>query len=394
MELSMTEKGQIPPEEYPRRLDRLRSLMGEKKMDGVLLGTGTNLAYFSGYPSPARNVARPFFLLLPLEGDPVFFSHSGHKAEALRFSWIDDVRDYSELSHVPLALILGAVRERGLENKALGMELGFEQSLDISYLEFCRLQEALGDTRLVDASDILWRLRMTKSENEINCLRKACQIVGEGYEVAFSQAREGMPERSVYKTMKTHLEETSTGDLFLAITSGKGNYDLVTKPPEDRAIQKGDMVWMDAGCTVSGYWSDFSRAGVVGKPSLEQSHAQEIVHGITWEAVRQVRPGAKASELARFCYDRLSRIGFPITSSIGALASRIGHGVGLNITEPPHIGLHDDTVLTPGMVITLEPGVATEYGTFHIEENIVVTPDGYEVISNCLRDLFPIASYS
>lgn len=390
----MTAEVQIPPEEYPQRLDRLRSLMGAKKMDGVLLGTGANLAYFSGYPSPARSVARPFFLLLPLEGEPVFFSHSGHKAEAVRFSWIKDVRDYSELSHVPVALILETVREGGLWGKTVGMELGFEQSLDISYLEFCRLQEALGDTRLVDASDIFWRLRMIKSKNEIACLRKACRIVSEGYAAAFSRAREGMPERTIYKAMKTYLEEASIGDLFLVITSGKGNYDLVTKPPEDRPVQKGDMVWMDAGCTISGYWSDFSRAGTVGEPSPLQTEAQRVIHGITWEAVSQVRPGVKASDLARFCYDRLERVGFPITSSIGALASRIGHGVGLNLTEPPHIGLHDDTMLESGMVITLEPGVATEYGTFHIEENIVVTPNGCEVLSNCPRDLFSIASGS
>jgi Xaa-Pro aminopeptidase len=390
----MIEQKRIPPAEYPQRFERLRSLMRERRFDGLLLGTGSNLAYFSGYPSPARSIPRPFFLLLPLEGDPVFFSHSGHKAEAMRFSWIGDVRDYSELSHVPLALVLEAVHERRLEGKALGMELGFEQSLDISYLELTRLKEGLGETRLVDASDILWRLRMIKSKNEIDCLRQACQIVSDGYVMAFSRAHEGMPERAVYKTMKTHLEEASMGDLFLAITSGKGNYDLVTKPPEDRPIQNGDMVWMDAGCTISGYWSDFSRAGVVGKPSPEQSRAQELVHGITWEAVRQVRPGVRASQLARFCYDRLSRVGFPITSSIGALASRIGHGVGLNITEPPHIGLHDDTALAPGMVITLEPGVATEYGTFHVEENVVVTQEGYDVISNCSRDLFLIPSSS
>ena len=131
---------------------------------------------------------------------------------------------------------------------------------------------------------------------------------------------------------------------------------------------------------MNGYWSDFSRAGVVGRPSAEQARAQQAVHQITREAVERVRPGIPASSLAQFCYQRLDEIGFPITSSIGRLASRIGHGVGLNLTEPPHIGLHDDTLLEPGMVITLEPGVATSYGTFHVEENIVVTPEGGEVL--------------
>jgi Xaa-Pro aminopeptidase len=104
-----------------------------------------------------------------------------------------------------------------------------------------------------------------------------------------------------------------------------------------------------------------------------------------------VRPGVRASEIARFCYGRLEELDFPITSSIARLAVRIGHGVGLNLTEPPHIGVHDDTSLEPGMVITLEPGVATEWGTFHIEENVVVTEDGPEVLSDSPRDLWRIA---
>ena len=118
--------------------------MRDAGMQAVLLGTGNNLAYFSGYPSPARSVARPFFVLLPLAGDPVFFSHSGHRAEAVRFSWIGDVREYTELSRVPAELICDAIRERGLFGKTIGMELGFEQAMDISWLEFRRFQDDAG----------------------------------------------------------------------------------------------------------------------------------------------------------------------------------------------------------------------------------------------------------
>jgi Xaa-Pro aminopeptidase len=382
----------ISKEEYLLRLERLRALMHNNKLHAVLLGTGMNLRYFSGYPSPSKSVARPFFLLLPLRGDPVLFSHSGHQAEAVRFSWIQDVRDYTELSRVPVALIVEALRERGLLNQRVGMELGFEQSLDISYLEHFRLREALKDAHLEDASELLWKLRQVKSESEISCLRHACQIVSDAYRATFDSVREGMPERQVHRTMQGHLDRPETGEVFLVITSGQGNYDLVTKPPEDRCIRKGDLVWMDAGCTVDGYWSDFSRAGVVGEPSAQQVDAQKRVHEITWEAIQRVRPGITASSIARFCYQKLASLNFSITSSIGVLASRIGHGVGLNITEPPHIGLHDDTTLEPGMAITLEPGVATTYGTFHVEENLVVTQEGCDVLSKSPRELQRIAT--
>ncbi len=382
----------IPEVEYQQRLERLRGQMRDKGLDALLLGTGPNLAYFSGYPSPAMSVPRPFFVLLPSATDPVFFTHCGHRFEAVRFSWVRDVRDYTELSRVPAALICDALRERGLLGKTIGMELGFEQSLDISWVEFQRLRDALGETWLVDASEILWRMRMIKSPNEIACLRRACEITTDAYQTSFSSAREGMLESQVYRSMRRRLEEAGEGQIFLVITSGEGNYDLVTKPPEDRPLREGDLVWMDAGCNVSGYWSDFSRAGVVGEPSAEQKHAQEVIHGITMEAVRMVRPGIRASSLARFCYAKLDQLDFPVTSTIGRLACRIGHGVGLNLTEPPHIGEHDDTLLEPGMALTLEPGVATRFGTFHIEENLVVTQEGCEILSDCPRTLWQIGS--
>jgi Xaa-Pro aminopeptidase len=367
--------------------------MCAKGLQAVVLGTGANLKYFSGYPSPTRSGSRPFFLLLPLDGDPIFIVHCGRKAEALRFSWIKDVRDYTQLSQVPVKLIRGALGERGALRGKLGMELGFEQSLDVPYLEFRRLQEDLHETGIVDAGDLLWRLRMIKSEAEIACLRRACAVLSDAYVQVFTGAREGTTEREIANHLRAHFEIEGAGDSWILITSGRGNYDLATKLPEARPIQRGDMVWIDAGCAVDGYWSDFSRAAVVGKPSAEQLHAQETIHQITWDAIQNVRPGVQASELARICNARLAGLGFPITSSISGLASRVGHGVGLDVTEPPHITDYDQTILEPGMVITIEPGVATEYGMFHIEENVLVTPDGCEVLSTAQRSLWRIDTH-
>jgi Xaa-Pro aminopeptidase len=386
----MLDLPKIPPYEYAARCERLKSLMDAKGLKAVLLGTGTNLKYFSGYPSPSRSGSRPFFLLLPLEGEPVFVVHSGRMAEAHRFSWIAEVREYSGLSRVPVELIRDALGDRGALGGKLGMELGFEQAFDVPYLEFRRLEEGLPRTRLVDASDILWRLREIKSEPEIACLRRACWILSVAYAKAFTAAREGATELEIAAHLRAHFQSEGALEHWILITSGRGNYDLATKLPEARRISRGDMVWVDAGCAVCGYWSDFSRAAVVGEPSAEQLNAQAAVHHITWEAVQKVQPGVEVAELARFCNARLERLNFNITSSISGLAARVGHGVGLDTTEPPHVAEYDHTRLEPGMVITIEPGVATEYGTFHIEENVAVTGEGREVLSTAERDLWRI----
>lgn len=380
--------------EYSQRLERLRALMREHGMQAVLLGTGSNLAYFTGYPSPPRSVPRPFFALLPLAGDPIFFTHTGHAAEAQRFSWISDIRVYQELAHVPVDLIKDALAAKDLLNASIGMELGAEQAFDYSYLEFLRLRAALPGVNTSDAAPLLWALRMVKSAWEVSCIRKACDTTAKAYDAAFGSARGGMPERDVYLSMKDYLVQHSDGTVFLAITSGSGNYDLVTKPPENRQLLPGDFVWMDAGCTVSGYWSDYSRAGTVGTPTDEQSHAQDAIHRITTDAIALVRPGMRASSVWEFCLRQLDALGFPITSSITQLAARVGHGMGLDMTEPPHLGPHDTTVLQAGMVITIEPGVATSYGTFHVEENVLITEDGAEVLSHAPRNLRQIPSHS
>jgi Xaa-Pro aminopeptidase len=77
----------------------------------------------------------------------------------------------------------------------------------------------------------------------------------------------------------------------------------------------------------------------------------------------------------------------PVTSKISTLAGRVGHGLGFDVTEPPHVSEEDSTVLEPGMTITMEPGVATEYGIFHVEENVIVTESDPEVISVSPREL-------
>lgn len=365
-------------------MEKLRFGMREHKLDAILIGTGMNLQYFSGFPSRQRYVTRPFFLLIPAKHEPILLSHTGLADECRRLSVIEDVRAYGGLSHAPVEVLGDLLTEIGAHAGRIGMELGFEQTLDISLVEFNRLRSSLPAAELTDAADLLWSLRTVKSETEIACVRKACEIVAESYSFTFASTRAGMSEREIYQTMLSGL---SDGETFLAITSGPGNYDLVSKPPDDRIVQEGDMVWMDAGCRVSGYWSDYSRAGVAGEPSDLQKLAQERVHKITTTAVQQIRPGVRCSEIARFCLDRLAELPFAITSSIAARADRIGHGIGLNTQEPPHLGLHDDTPLQVGMIVSVEPGVATEYGTFHVEENVVVREDGCELLSTSPRNL-------
>jgi Xaa-Pro dipeptidase len=261
------------------------------------------------------------------------------------------------------------------------MELGFEQRLGLPPAELDRLRADLAPTVITDAAMLLWQLRMIKAAWDLDAMRRACAITAQAYARTFAQTRSGEPERDVMLRMTHEMMRGGGGSAWVAITSGRGNYDVVLGHGTDRILRGGDMVWMDSGCTVASLWSDYGRAGVIGGPSLEQTEAQRLVREVVDEGVAMVRPGLRTSEIAKRVNDRVNNLPLPVTSYISSIAGRVGHGIGMDLTEPPHLSEADQTVLQPGMVISIEPGVATEYGIFHIEEDVIVTPSGHEVIS-------------
>jgi Xaa-Pro aminopeptidase len=108
---------------------------------------------------------------------------------------------------------------------------------------------------------------------------------------------------------------------------------------------------------------------------------------VTEAAVRLIRPGRPVAEIAAACREGLAGLDLEVTAHLSDLAGRVGHGLGLDVTELPHVAEFDSTVLEAGMVITVEPAIATRYGAFHVEENVLVTEDGFEILSTAPWEL-------
>jgi Xaa-Pro aminopeptidase len=191
-----------------------------------------------------------------------------------------------------------------------------------------------------------------------------------------------MTESEIEQLMVCHMVSLGGRAPWTLITSGPGNYDLVSKGGSSRKVEPGDMIWMDGGCSVDGYFSDFSRGAVLGGPSKAQEEAQFELHRITWLGVEMMRPGVPVSEIAARCNEAVRSLDLPITSNISELAARVGHGLGMVVTEPPSISEEDPSRIQAGMILTIEPGVATSFGTFHIEENVLITEAGPKVLTD------------
>lgn len=380
----------LMPDHHVDRHARARDAMSVAGFDALLLIGSSNVTYLSGYPYVDTNLARPFFLIVPASGDPVMLVHEGRQYEARALSGIDDVRVYHALSVAPIDELGKILADLDLSSGVIGAELGFEQRMGLPIAEFSRLRDGIMPARVLDAADLLWGLRMLKSDAEIASIRRACAITASAYERTFADARGGMTEDDVRRLMVKNLLDLGGGSPYAVATSGPGNYDVVCGAGSDRRLEVGDMVWLDSGCTVNGLWSDFGRGAVVGQPTSAQVEAQAAIHSITADAAAMVAPGVALSDIARFCNRSVEELKLPITSNISGIAGRVGHGIGMDPTEPPHLSEVDQTTLEAGMVITVEPGVATADGIYHVEEDVLCTPDGYEVLSECPRELFEL----
>ncbi len=354
--------------------------MEEWQLDALLLLTGPNLIYFTGMPC-GRSGSRPFFYILPQKGCPILIVHDGREYEARAFTSVEDIRTYTRLSQLPLEVVLGGVDDLGLQQGRIGVELGSEMVMDLPFAEFDNLKQGLPGVQFVDASPLLWQLRMIKTGPEIARVARACTITLEAYDRTFRSVRPGMSEAEIERIMMCNMLELGGHSPWVLITSGPGNYDLVSKGGGSRRVQPGDMVWMDCGCAVEGYFSDFGRAGVIGGASALQESAQREIHRITRMGIEMMRPGTPVAEIAARCNEAVRALELPITSNISELAARVGHGLGMVVTELPSLSETDDTQLASGMIVTIEPGVATDYGTFHVEENVLITETGPRVLS-------------
>ena len=206
--------------------------------------------------------------------------------------------------------------------------------------------------------------------------------------VADLMKEKGMGGREIIERFHRLLVEMGGVGPWSFINTGPENYNGNSGGPTDRRIRRSDQVWIDGGCTYREYASDFCCTGTVGQPSSRQRKMQEMVEEITRAVVRRVRPGIRACELDAINSAEWEKRGYDYRE-INWAGGRIGHGLGWgsSLTEPPHIASYDRTVIRTGMVITIEPGINTEYGCFQTEMDIAVTEEGCEILNEMDRGL-------
>ena len=366
--------------EYENRLEKAQSLMHLNQIDILLITSEQFMRYFTGFSTQFwQSPTRPWYLIIPIKGLPkAVIPDIG--LSAMQKTWIKEI--YTWPSPKPkddgISLISRVINEIPSKFNIIGAELGKEMSLRMPLKDFFLLKSTLS-RKIIDASSILWELRLIKSNAEIDKIKHICKIASNSFENLPSLINKGDSERDIAKKMKIDLISQGADSIpYLPVISGVGGVSQIIYEPTNRVLKSGDILFVDTGSTYDGYFCDFDRNYSIGKASKIVNDIYEILWVATQNAIEGARPGLFLSDLWKLMANSLNKY-LPNNFNKG----RFGHSFGLQLTEPPSITFNNNMKLEPNMVLTLEPSIEFKPGKMLVhEENIVIRENGAELLTS------------
>ena len=307
-------------------------------------------------------------------------------------TWVTDIRTWPAPRPTDdgLVLLVDTLTElTGGGGKApvrIGLPMGHETHVRMPLTDLDVLRERIAPASFVDATDVVRGLRMVKSDREIAKVAHICDVVSGAFEGIGDLLSVGMTEREAFRAFRIDLLERGADDVpYLVGATGPG-FDDIIKQPSDRVIEPGDLLMFDTGSVFDGYSSDFDRYVAFGRADADAKRAYRTVWEATEAGLAAAKPGATTSDLWRAMAAVLDAGG-----SLGNSVGRLGHGLGMQVTEWPSHTADDGTVLEEGMVLTLEPGLTWAPGRMMVhEENLVLRAGGPEMLSRRAPAELPI----
>lgn len=357
----------FPRAEYESRLETMQTAMHEAGLDALFFTSEAEMRYFTGFRTQFwQSPTRPWFLILPRSGMPVaIIPEIG--AELMRSAFVGEIRTWAS-PHPDddgRTLLADALRPHA----RIGMMTGRETALRMPLADFEGLRADLAGSEFIDATAMVQRQRMVKSEAEIALIGEICSIASKSFGAAPELFREGQTLSEAFRAFKIELLKNGAEDVpYLVGGAGQGGYGDVISPPGEIRLEAGDVLMLDTGATLRGYFCDFDRNFAIGHASPETKQAHDTLWRATEAALAAARPGSTCRDL----FEAMAAI----VGDNGGDVGRCGHGIGMQLTEPPSLVGFDDTVLQPGMVITLEPGIRIGPGKIMVHEENIVIRDG------------------
>lgn len=393
----------VPFAEWKARIDKAKLLMRKENIDLLVLWHNRNIRYFAAYTSTHWETPSipPLLALLPVDGDPVALTGEFFLSTAQAQTWIKDIRTiskgyaYSEksLREIPIE-VAAVVRAMGYGKAKIALEMGPLGGMFIPrpLNDIQAFMNGLPSAKFVDGDKVIWGCRGIKSPLEIDRLTMAASIHRQAMSAVIQGFRPGMTESDVGTIFICHgyqrgAESVTSGHIMCGaekegMVDTKHSFDGVT-------IHKGDYLSLDMAVSYKGYWADMARIINVGPVTAEFRKYSEQLADSFDAIVEAVRPGMTVGELQKAVY---GHGGMETEQETG------GHGIGLDIHEPPFISYGSEEVLEPGMTLELEPFLFHGFrklggiGLFHYENLIIITERGCTPVFSLPRGILQVTN--
>ncbi len=356
------------------RLTRLQAAMAAQGVDLAAIAPTANMRYLLGF-APHADERLSLLLVTPqavelviptLNADEVE-QHTGY--QPLRWS---DAEGPAVALNTALEKLARPTRPR----------LAVDDTMRADIL--LTLQRVIQPGESIPAGGLLGELRLRKTAEELERLRAAARMADAAVRAGVAACRPGITERAVAAEIERSFRESGAEQIdFLLVASGP-NSAFPHHATGGRVLEAGDVVLLDVGGTLDGYKSDITRIVSLGGPAEEVRRAYAALRQANEQGQAAIKPGLTAAEVDGITRASLAQAGYG-----EAFIHRTGHGLGLEIHEPPSISANDETVLQPGMVFSVEPGVYFP-GRFglRLEDIVAVTDSGCERLTGLDHELF------
>ena len=347
-----------------RRIESLRNAAFAKgKFDGYLILNSANLIYFLGSDAPAA-------LLISAKDAEIVYVYGKNyeqtKTECANFK-VESIESDENL----LIKIIRQIKNCKIKRLAI-------DSLNV--LNWQTLASVCSKDVAIEVNDIfIESLRRIKDKDEIERMRKAGELTSEGMHAACQAIKPGLKECEIAAEIEYAMRKKGSGSTAFESIVASGNYSAFPHGGcSERVIHEGDLVVVDIGATYKFYCSDMSRTFVAGKPSPKQQKIYNIVKEAQDATLSIIKSGVPIADVDLTARKVITTAGFG-----EYFVHRTGHGVGLDVHEPPSLTHLTKDLLVAGNVVTIEPGIyIPNFGGVRIEDTVLVTKTGYEKLTN------------
>ena len=336
-----------------------------KEIEWLLVSNLKNLNYLSGFDGEG-------FALIGTGGKNYLLTDSRFTEQAKKES-----PDFEILTDEPKKKIARILALKKIIEKNKIKKIAFESS-NLSHADFKKYSESFESIEFLPTENIIEQIRMIKDREEIIKMKKAAQITTESLKDVFEMIEPGVRELDIASELAyTMRKKGAQKEAFETIVVSGERSSLPHGKPSEKKIEEGELITIDMGANYQNYNSDITRTIIMGKENQKQKEIFSIVFEAQKAALEIIKPGLKCNELDSVARDIITKKGYGKYFGHG-----LGHGVGLDIHELPRVSFSDDTVLLPGMVVTIEPGIyLPEVGGVRIEDSVLITEEGYEILT-------------